>query len=659
MLIAEIAQPVPVARSFDYEVPARLAGAARPGMRVKAPFGPRRLTGIILSIREGAPERPLKPIDALLDAEPVLPPEMIELARWMARRYAAAVGECCKALTPSFIKTLEAPVAPPQALAAPPGGFELTRGQAEALEGLLGRLRSKTFSSGLLFGVPASGKTEVYLRLMREAIAQGGQVLYLLPEISLTRPFFEELSRRAGFTVALWHSKLGIKERRNTWLGIRRGEIKAVVGARSASLLPFRDLRLAVVDEEHDESYKQDGQAPHYHAREVVLERARRTGALVVLGSATPSLESIAAVESGDTVLHALPERISALAAPSVEIVPKPDRPGACLSGPLLEKIKDRLCRREQVILLVNRRGFSNFVICKKCGWVCRCPTCAIAFIHHQDQDKGFGLLCHHCGQTAPVPKACGKCSAPVLTFSGAGTQRVVAEIEALLKGARVLRLDSDTVAKEKTAAQELRIYDRFRDRKADILVGTKLVAKGYHFPDVTLVGVVDADTMLHMPDFRAAERTVQLLIQAAGRSGRAEKAGEVVLQTENPEHYAIQAVARGDYLRYTKQELQFRKELFYPPAAPLVRMLYSGESEEETIRQADDDAAAWRLELGDSVDILGPSPAVYQKLRGKYRFHLLLKFKEAASVEPFLSRIAAAKNKGARQVFVDPYDLF
>lgn len=677
--IGEVAQPVPVRRTFDYEIPESLLPSAHPGVRVRAPFGPRSLVGTLLSVRRAVPERALKAIDSILDAEPFLGPDMLELASWLARRYGAAPGDCHRALLPAFLKhPRKGPRGLPGAGRETAGGepvasaaveasgsgsgapaHSLTQGQSAAVSELAGMLRRGRFAAAILFGVPASGKTEVYLRLMREAVSMGGQTLYLLPEISLTYPFFDALRGRAGFPIALWHSRLGTRARRSFWAGVRDGSIRAVIGARSACLLPFKALRLAVVDEEQDESYKQEAPAPCYHAREVVLERARRSGALVLLGSATPSLEAVAAAESGGWPLLRLNERVFQGSGPRVEIVGRPRSRGACLGPELLDRIKDRLGRREQVILLANRRGYSNFALCRKCGWVARCAPCGVAYIHHQEAG-GYCLRCHHCGRREDVPRACAKCGEEVLAFSGIGTQRVVSELESMLPGARVLRMDRDSVCKEKGG--DSRLYERFRSGQADILVGTKLVAKGYHFPDVTLVGVVDADTMLHMPDFRVAERTVQLLLQAAGRSGRAEKAGEVLLQSAHPSHYALQAVARGDYLRFVRQELEFRKELHYPPFSTLLRAVLSG-TPEGAVRDASEALAEFlrRRWPASSAEVLGPSAAVILKARGRFRHHLLLKLKQDGLLEQALSAFSEFRTPaGVRaRLLVDPYDLF
>jgi primosomal protein N' (replication factor Y) len=666
--IAEVAFPLPLDKPYDYSVPPEFRPRLRPGMRVRAPLGPRRsFVGVVFSLRLAAPDRELKGIEAVIDDEPALSEEMLELSGWLASRYCARLGECLRLLLPGVLgekggfrlrtESREAPGGPP-----PAGGFEMTPSQAAAVESLSREIRARAFSAHLLFGVPASGKTEVYLRIIREALKTGGQALFLVPEISLSLPFFEHFARTAGGglggraagqppPVALWHSQLGARERRGVWLGLRSGAVRVAVGPRSACLLPFKDLRLAVLDEEQDESFKQDGKAPYYHARDVVLERARRFGAVVVLGSATPSLESWERAEAGALGLVRMPERVwGGTGAPAVRIVSKPAA-GGCFGLELVEAVRERLRRREQSILLVNRRGFSNFAICRRCGWVSRCPDCEVAFIHHREEG-GFRMRCHHCGRSAGVPDSCGKCGRPDLNFSGIGTQRVVSEIRRLLPGLRVLRMDRDSVGEDDA------IHRRFRDGEADVLVGTKLAAKGFHFPRVTLVGVVDADTLLQMPDFRAAERTVQFLIQAAGRSGRAEMPGQVLLQTSIPTHYAIQAVARGDYDGFCRRELGLRKELRYPPASALVRLVFSGKTA-SAVRGAAEASAESLRKAVPSSEVVGPAPGILKKFAGSFRFHLLVKAGEACLPEVFQAVKALAPPSSVRlKVNVDPYDF-
>lgn len=701
MKIAEVAFPLPTDQVFDYEVPADGAQAAA-GVRVKAPFGPRlRSDGIVLSVREGPASQPLKRIAAVLDPQPVLSEELVALSRWLSRRYCAPIGECVKILLPANLRKAKRAIrgdALPDGAdrgarerrRSAPSAFKLTTGQDAALRALSSKLRSRRFSPNLLFGVPASGKTEVYIRLIRQAMEGGGQALFLVPEISLTRPFFEEFQAGVGQPVALWHSQLGAKARKETWMGLRSGRTRVVVGARSASLLPFRDLRLVVMDEEQDESYKQEGMVPYYHARDVALERARSFGAVMVLGSATPSIEACASAKAGDFELLKIDERVSKTTdRPPVSVIARPPREGRCLTDELVDGIRASLARKEQVILLVNRRGYSNFIICRKCSWVARCPGCSVAFIHHKASEGanifGFHLRCHHCGGTSAVPPKCGRCGHAPMRFAGVGTQKVVSELRAWMPEARVLRMDRDTVSKEKP--DEAGIYRRFKSRKADILVGTKLVAKGFHFPHVTLVGVVDADTMLNMPDFRSAERTVQLLVQAAGRAGRAERPGQVLLQTGEPAHYAIQAVARGDYAGFAGREISIRRDLGYPPASTLIRLMFTGKTEDTVRKGATAAARALKGEkrgrpLGDlpglglperrdpaapgpegapADEVLGPAPGIPPKVRERFRFHLLLKVKDPDRVDAVLEHVRNLKRPSTvkMKVNVDPYDFF
>ncbi|MFA6003135.1 MAG: primosomal protein N' [Elusimicrobiota bacterium] len=658
MLIAEVAFPVPLHKAYHYLIPSGLT--VRPGVRVGASFGPRRMTGTVLAVLDAQPQRPLKPLDSVLDREPVLSEELLDTAAWLALRYGAPIGECIKAVLPAFIKSSDEPAEIPAPAGTPPlpPGWELTPGQTRALGVISEALAERRSGGFLIYGVPASGKTEVYLRLIRQTVAAGGQALFMVPEISLTAPFFDEFCASLRVPVVLWHSRLGARQRRHSWLAIQRGQVKVVVGARSAVLLPFRELRLAVMDEEQDESFKQEGQSPLYHARDVLLHRARACGAVAVLGSATPSLESWQAVKRGDLELVAMPERVSNVARPTVSLLPLPS--GRCLSEELLAKLRDRLARKEQSILLVNRRGFSTVIMCFKCGWVDRCPSCGVAKVQHQEPDGAYCLRCHHCTRKSVLPAHCPKCANPGLRAMGAGTQKVVAELKRVLPAARVLRMDRDAIAQREA---DRSIYESFRSGGADILVGTKLVAKSFHFPEVTLVGVVDADTMLHMPDFRASERTMQLLAQVAGRAGRADKAGEVVLQTLSPDHLAVRGAVVGDYAVFADQELVLRRELGYPPFSVLVRLLWLGKNEAALAQASAQAADSLRAELSPcGHEVVGPAAAVLPKAQGLFRYHALLKVVDPdASLDSVLARVRdCALPSGIRlKLNVDPYDLF
>ncbi|MDD5657319.1 MAG: primosomal protein N' [Elusimicrobia bacterium] len=658
MRIAEVAFPVPLHTGFDYFV--RPGLAVGPGWRVRAEFGPRRAVGTVLRVYEGEPKMKLKPIEYALDRGPALSEELLDCALWLSRRYGAPVGECVRAVLPARLRSLDEPAEFAAAAAAPvPGAsWQLTPGQVRALELIRGRVSERRPGAFLLYGVPASGKTEVYLRLIRQVVGEGGQALFIVPEISLTGPFFGEFAASLNVPVVLWHSRLGDAERRRSWLAVRRGLVKVVVGARSAALLPFSSLRLSVVDEEQDESFKQEGQAPNYHARDVVLRRTKAFGAVAVLGSATPSLESWVAVRRGELELVNMPERVSAARRPAITLLAPPA--GRCVAPELAEKLRQRLERREQSIVLVNRRGHSTVLMCFKCGWVDRCASCGVAKIQHEAGPGAFELRCHHCEARSPLPERCPKCANPVLRAMGAGTQKVVSELKKLLPAARILRMDRDTLSRRE---QDRQLYESFRAGRADILVGTKLVAKSFHFPEVTLVGVVDADAMLHMPDFRASERTMQLLVQVAGRSGRADKPGEVVLQTLHPEHLAVRSAAAGDYGAFVDAELGLRRELGYPPFCALVRLLWSGKNEDAVAAAAASECGRLREALTPcGHEVVGPAPAVLPKEGGRFRYHALVKVSDPeAALDGVLARLrgAALPASVRLRINVDPYDLF
>ncbi len=662
MRIAEIAFPIPLDRTFHY-----LAGdfSLKPGMRIKASFGPRKLAGFVVSVFEGEPVRPLKPIEEILDPESLLEIEGFNCALWMSKRYGAPLGECLRAFLPSFIKDLSLNSRRKKKISEPKKKisesrpkFVLTPDQEAAFSKLSERLKLNQFHSALLYGVPASGKTEVYRRLILETLNSGAQALFLVPEISLAGPFFKEFSSLFDFPVDLWHSQVSQAQRRGAWMALRKGEPRLIVGARSAVLLPFKNLKLIVMDEEQDESFKQEGQIPYYHARDVAFLRAKSHGALLVLGSATPSLESWSKTEKGESELIEMSRRVSWVSRPAVVTVSPPAQ-GRTLSNILISKIQERLFKKEQIILLVNRRGFATLVLCAKCGWAARCASCGVAKIAHENSNGAMILQCHHCDAKSPLPERCGKCGHAVLRSLGAGTQKIVSELQMVLPAAKVLRLDRDSLSED--AKEEKKIYERFLDQEADILVGTKLIAKSFHFPQVTLVGVVDSDLMLSMPDFRASERAMQLLAQVAGRSGRADKPGEVILQTLSPSHPAVSETISGDYTRFAKEELKTRRDLRYPPYCDLTRLVWES-GEKNGARQTALEAVEILKETlkTSGHECVGPSPCVLSTLRGLYREHLLIKSPSGQWEEA----LTAARNlkvpKGVSlKINSDPYDLF
>ncbi|HVR73508.1 MAG TPA: primosomal protein N', partial [Planctomycetota bacterium] len=448
---------------------------------------------------------------------------------------------------------------------------ELHPDQERALEDVQAALQAKAFRAVLLHGITGSGKTEVYLRALREVLAAGRRGLVLVPEISLTAQtvlrFREGL---AGEPISVLHSKLTGSERGREWRRIQEGKARLVIGVRSSVFAPLPDLGLIVIDEEHDSSYKQES-TPRYHARDAAIVRARLLGIPIVLGSATPSLESLSNARSGKYLLIEMPRRVTAHDLPVVTTVPlepsfyRPDGSGL-ITEDLDRLIRGRLARKEQVLLFLNRRGFSTYLHCVRCGFVLKCPECDITLTFHRSQDS---LRCHYCGHARSVPRDCPDCDMPSIRRSGVGTEKISAEIDRRFEGARVGRLDRDTATSHRAIEG---VIARFARGELDILVGTQMVAKGHDFPGVTLVGIVNADTGLHFPDFRAAERTFQVLTQVAGRAGRGHQAGRVVIQTFFPDHFAIRCAARNEFDEFARIELESRRALGYPPFGRLVK---------------------------------------------------------------------------------------
>ena len=504
-----------------------------------------------------------------------------------------------------------------------PGRPEPTPDQAKVLAVLGDAVARGGYAPFVLHGVTGSGKTEVYFRAAEAALAAGRGVILLLPEIALTPLLVRAAVARFGPTVAVLHSELSMGERHDQWWRIREGESRIVVGARSAVFAPVSDLGLLVVDEEHEAAYKQE-ESPRYHARDVAVMRAKLEGAPIVLGSATPSLESHANAVKGKYRRLVLPVRIGPRGLPKVDVVDRREvmKAGAepILTPPLREALADRLARREQSLLLLNRRGYATSLLCRECGQQASCPNCSVFLTLHRG---GRHALCHYCGYQVPAPSACAFCRGEYLRLTGYGTEKVVEAVQSALPGARVGRLDRD-LAMRRGAVEK--VLADFETGEIDVLVGTQMIAKGHDFPKVTLVGVIDADVGLGMPDFRAAERTFQLLTQVAGRAGRADLAGEVILQSHLPDHYALRLACAQDYEGFFEREMEFRRTMGYPPSAALVNLVLR--SRDPAAAAADADAVARRLREGapGRYRVLGPARAPLARLKQEHRFQILLK---------------------------------
>jgi primosomal protein N' (replication factor Y) len=454
----------------------------------------------------------------------------------------------------------------------------------------------------------------------------------------------ERYRGRLGDQVGVLHSGLTAAERREEWWKLRRGELSVALGTRSAVFAPLENLGLLILDEEHDHSYKQD-QSPRYHARQVAAKRAAQTGAAVVVGSATPSLESFYLAQTGYYKLVELPRRVTGRQPPPVELVDMRKRPRGLLSLPLVERMRETVARQEQVVLLLNRRGFSNYLQCGLCGHVHKCKDCSISLTYHRAAQQ---LRCHYCGHTVRPPDVCEACSSPELSYRGGGTERLEAELCKALPGVEIARMDRDTTAR---AGGHAEILGRFARKEAQILLGTQMVAKGLDFPDVTLVGVVNADGGLNLPDFRAAERTFQLLTQVAGRAGRGQLEGQVLVQTMDPDNSCLQAAARHDYAGFYAQELALRRAVGYPPFCRLVRLVVSGTDEQAV--EAEALRAASMLQGG--AEWLGPAPCPLEKVRGRWRWHLLGRTLKVQELVQAARSFFARKTRSDMQWSVDP----
>jgi primosomal protein N' (replication factor Y) len=533
----------------------------------------------------------------------------------------------------------------------------LTAEQMAALDRLTGPGASGGFRVALLHGVTGSGKTEIYLRLAAAVRDGGRSVLMLVPEIALTPAVSALFQQVFGRSVAVQHSGLSDGERHDQWQRIRAGEVDVVVGTRSAVFAPLGRVGLVIVDEEHDGSYKQD-ESPRYNGRDVAIVRAQRAGALVVLGSATPSMESYHHAMTGKYERIVLERRVQDRPLAAVTVVDMREEyaaegPEVILSRVLREGIAARLERQEQALVLLNRRGYSTAVFCRQCAGTVDCPNCSVSLVVHGEGTGARRARCHYCNYSVRVPKTCPSCAAPYLEQSGFGTERVEAELHAQFPGARVARVDRDAIRRRGALGQLLM---KFRRGEIDVLVGTQMIAKGHDFPAVTLVGVISADVGLGMADFRASERTFQLLTQVAGRAGRGEQPGEAIVQTLYPDHYSIRLACRQDFPAFYERELHFRTTMRYPPSVSLVNVIVKSKTFTGAMDDASDLVAHLRPRDAERAPfrVLGPAPAPLGRLRGEYRVQFLLKGSHRRQMREALTTALAARPDLARRTTVD-----
>lgn len=647
---AEVAISLPIDKLFQYKIPEELSGNVKIGARVFVPFGPRTVVGYVVGFSDVLEVKEAKEIKSLIDREPILTEEMLALTKWIGENYFCTWGEAIGAAIPGGIKqgkeSIGSRIKIPEVKAEDHVKSEphvLMDEQDSALNEIVESMDKNAHKTFLLHGITASGKTEVYLQAIEIVLQRGKQAIMLVPEIALTPQTIERFVGRFGHRVAVIHSHLTPAKRFLEWKKIKDGKADIVVGARSAIFSPMSRLGLIIIDEEHETSYKQDD-VPRYHAREVAEERSRINKCPLILGSATPSLESYYRAKNGDYKLIKITKRIEERLLPKVKIVDmrmelEAKRKITIFSKVLLDGIDKAINAGKQVIIFLNRRGFSTFINCKKCGLVLKCKRCDAVMIYHFEEKK---LICHYCNYQQAPPDICPKCMSGYIRYSGLGTEKVESELSRTFPHAKIARMDSDTTTQK---GSHDRILSKFKTGEVNMLVGTQMIAKGLDFPQVTLVGVVSADSTLNLPDFRASERTFNLLTQVGGRAGRGEDGGEVIVQTYTPGHYSILSAAKHDYEKFYDEEIVSRKELHFPPFVSLVKVVVRARNEELTMKAAGELAEELRREDPDAM-IAGPVPAPMTRVRGYYRYNILLKGKEKKPMCDLLKKVLAAHRK-------------
>lgn len=700
-----------VDKTFDYIVPFEYIEKIKIGMRVKVPFASRELEGFVLDLVNSTDDNyELKEIISIVDTEPILNNELLHLGKFMSKKYFSTLISCYQTMLPKALKAqnkttinkkmikyvelcsnsfpklkpnqekiveylrINGKVKKEEVNKISVSGvntlikngiiieslieeyrlvtkdinkeketFKLTVEQQEAKNKILSQTQSSVF---LLHGVTGSGKTVVYMEIVEEMLNRGKDSIFLVPEISLTPQMVYHFKSRFGDEVAVLHSRLSEGEKYDEYRKIVEGKVHIVVGARSAVFAPFKNLGAIIIDEEHTTSYKQDNN-PKYSAIEIAIERAKNNNAIVILGSATPSLETYARSIKGLYTLVELKHRVNTNNLPLVEIVDmsKEKHRGSIFSSRLITEVNKRLEEHEQIILLLNRRGYSSFITCSNCGYTAKCPHCDITLTYHKTSNT---LRCHYCGYADKMNDICPSCGEKAIKTLGTGTEKVEEEIKKVFN-ARVVRMDLDTTSKK---GSHEKIITAFKNHEYDILLGTQMIAKGLDFSNVTLVGVINADTSLMIPNYRSNEYTFQLLMQTAGRSGRGEKNGSVIIQTFNPEHYAITLASKHDYIDFFKQEMEVRRKLSYPPYYYLIYIKVIGKDYNKISVESNKIASILTRELKNSK-ILGPTTCSVFKLNGLFRFGIIIKYKKEEKMEEVLQSLVN-HYKGNQTVKVD-----
>ena len=628
MIYLDVVLNVPVNRSFTYAYTPNENEKAEIGKRVEVPFGNRKLTGFITGITDTAPEdvpkEKIRAVRRIVDEEPLLTAELFSLAKWMADYYLCPLGEIVSAMIPSGRRETGA------------GGFsfadDILSSEAYALSDEQERAvsdilfpKAQPSRFHYVYGPTGSGKTEVFLRVAENVLAQNKGVIYLVPEIGLTPQVIRAVRSRFGDTAAVLHSGLTKSKKFSEWKRILRKEARVVVGARSAVFAPVPDLGLIIIDEEHDASYK-SGTTPRYHARQVAMYRASRSAIPLVMGSATPSVESWHLMHEGSLIRHTLTKRLAGGAMPEIELIDlTKEQTDGCLSRSLANEIRTTLNLKKQTILFLNRRGFTHFFRCGDCGYEMTCKNCSVPMTYHKSERR---LRCHYCGWSVEPPESCPACGSLNIGYSGFGTEYIEAETKAKFPNAKIVRIDTDALTKRGELEEKLAAFGR---GEYDIMLGTQMVAKGLNFPNLRLVGIVLADTGLHVPDFRASERTFSLITQVAGRAGRFFPDGKVLVQTYNPSREPVALACACDAEQFYAYELGQRKLLGFPPFSRLVRLVFRSADKNAAEETAEEGAKLLadeikKMRFAHRAEILGPAECPILKISQNYRYHLLLR---------------------------------
>ncbi|MDR0398969.1 MAG: primosomal protein N' [Endomicrobium sp.] len=627
MIVLDVAVPVPLNKTFHYLPLECVNPESIVGKRVKIPFGKRILIGYVVAclyIEEDSSLK-LKQVMEVIDDDVLINSETIELADYISKNYICSLGEAYSSIIPVSMR------APKKISKKTKDVFELSykkhilnAHQRNAVSAINASLDKNSYSVFLVHGVTASGKTEVYINAIEHALNQNKNAIMLIPEISLTPQFVDIMTRRFGSKIGVWHSGITNVEKYKLFHKAKAGEIKIMLGARSAIFAPFKKLGVIIIDEEHEHTYKQE-QKPSYDAREIAKWRGKYHNAVVIFGSATPSLETYRDAQENKICLIELSERIDKKELPEVKIISLKERlfKTSLLLPETVDSISKALARKEQIIVFLNRRGYSPAIMCKKCSTVYQCPKCSISMVLHRNPDL---VKCHYCGETKHLPLTCPVCKGRDVTVFGTGTQKVEDELKRLFKNAKIFRLDGDTASTKETYANA---YTGVKNEEYDILLGTQMIAKGFDFPRVSLVCVIDADTSLYLPGFKSVERTFQLITQVAGRSGRGNIKGSVIVQTNNPTHYAIEHAKNHDFVSFYNIEIEQRKKMFYPPYCDVAKIVIRNKNEQK-VDEDSENLFTFLKGLNDSYEVglklLGPVPAYIAKLNNTYRRHIIIK---------------------------------